>query len=355
MSENKRIFKYDFLRVVFMCMVLLLHISCKINYFSKPYNVSWYAFNITRYFLLICNPLFFMLSGKFNLNKKFEKKEDYINYYKNKFLTIVLPFILISFLVYMVDYKSISIYKFVLMFLSDSINYSYWFIYTLIWLLFFSPFFAKIMQNMTKEDKKIFFIICCIADVFVTILTFSNIKNAIGRNAMLSWQFYYLLGYFIDEIFDDPKQYKFIYAFGILAFVVQCLLGRLTNIPLRSYNMLTNPSIILTLEACTLYIFLSNHCNFKNNSVKKSISFIAKYSYVFYLLHAPVLNIVIRKFNVRVNPINNICIAITVFIIIFVFCLASSYCLTKLIIGPLQKLLKKDINLKNKNNENKTY
>ena len=54
------------------------------------------------------------------------------------------------------------------------------------------------MQNMTKEDKKIFFIICCIADVFVTILTFSNIKNAIGRNAMLSWQFYYLLGYFID-------------------------------------------------------------------------------------------------------------------------------------------------------------
>ena len=37
-----------------------------------------------------------MISGKFNLRKNFESKSDYYNYYTDKFISIIVPYGIIS-------------------------------------------------------------------------------------------------------------------------------------------------------------------------------------------------------------------------------------------------------------------
>lgn len=73
---KKREVKYDFMRVLMSLLVVCCHAS-----FPLRISDNSLLNNAVRTFLAMCNGIFFMLSGKFNLKKKFESKSDYYNYY----------------------------------------------------------------------------------------------------------------------------------------------------------------------------------------------------------------------------------------------------------------------------------
>ena len=195
-KTKKRIFEYDLMRVILSMMVLGIHILTKVKGLSKEYNTTWVVVNIFTNFFMISNPLFFILSGKFSLNKEFETSKDYKRFYKNKMITIIIPFIIASIIIYIVFNENKSIQNFIKKFVGGDIEGTYWFIYTLIGMMIFSPFLSKMIKNMNLTDKKIFLGLGTICSGFVVVMEMFRIKSAVAFTTfgIICWHFYYLLG-----------------------------------------------------------------------------------------------------------------------------------------------------------------
>ena len=133
-------------------------------------------------FFMICNPLFFMLSGKFNLNKEFNSLEDYKKYYKSKIITIFIPFFIVSIIIYFLNnYNNLSIIDFFEKFTSGSIEGTYWFIYNLIGIIIITPFLSKMIKNMNLLDKKIYFYFVIVITACITLIL------ALGKKTIINF------------------------------------------------------------------------------------------------------------------------------------------------------------------------
>lgn len=325
-SENKkRIFEYDLMRVIFMLMVLGIHILTKIKTFSSEFNTTWTIVNIFTNFFMICNPLFFMLSGKFNLNKEFNNKTDYKKYFKNKIISIIIPFLLSSIIIYiLLNHNGMNIKDFFKKFIGGTIEGTYWFVYMLLGIILLSPFFSKMIKNMSVLDKKVFFALVLGITTILTTLLAMGIKTAVNFAAfgIISWNFYYILGYFVEDIFKSSKSRKIMIVMGFIAFVIQFLIERFYKSAYRLYD----PSPILTLEAIGLYLLILDYIKIKNEIIKKIVSFIAKYSYIFYLFHNTVIYYVFKyiKFDLNISSEMNLVYGIVTFLITFIITIVCS-------------------------------
>lgn len=342
MENNKRVFKYDFMRIVFMLMVLGIHVLSMIRQFMFPYNTTWYIVTIITDILMIANPLFFMLSGKFNLNKQFTKKEDYKNFYIKRFISIIIPFLLISFMIYFTwNYKAFSLLEYIKNLVSGEIEGTYWFVYALIGILVLSPFFSKMLVNMELFEKKIFLSVLFIINAFISILAIFNIQNAFTFTVvgLAGWHFYYFAGYMIEDIFKSKKSRNILIILGIIALVLQFLIRRFIDFGYR----LTDPSPLLTLQAFGLYFLLLDKVKIKKEEVQKIISNIAKYSFSFYLIHMLVVKKISGLFILDISSIHNFVCGIFIFIISFVITLIISMFIEKIAIKPIKKMLEKKL------------
>ena len=84
---KKRLIQYDVIRVMAMLFVICVHVKLKPFASHRYISSGLYAVFFT------CNGLFFMLSGKFNLSKKFDDVSKMKQFYIKNFKKIVIPFI----------------------------------------------------------------------------------------------------------------------------------------------------------------------------------------------------------------------------------------------------------------------
>lgn len=329
---KKHIIEYDLMRVVFMLMTLGVHVIA----YKLQKNWLWM---ILDNFFIVCNPLFVMLSGRLNLGKEFKEKRDYINYYKSKFISIIIPFLLFSIILQLVQYKNFN--NFLKNLISNNIESTYWFVYTLIGILILSPFYSKMLQNMNKNEKKYFLFICIFVNFIIMLFDFFNISTAlgIGTIGIIGWHFYYFSGYIIEDIFTK-KDKKIIYILGILLFVLACTI----NMNIKYYYNFKEPGIILTLLAFTIYLLVKDYGKIKNRKFANIISFISKYSYVFYLVHM----VVVRKVITYLNLCNIKISIIVTYILIFIITMCIAIISQTIIINPLQGIVRKLFGIKNK-------
>ena len=339
--ENKkegRIFQYDLMRFLFMLMVLGVHVLSVSKQFSEEYNTTWIITTIFTDLFLICNPLFFMLSGRFNLKKEFNTKEDYKKFYIKRIATLLVPFLIFSIVIYIYrNFDNLSIIDFAKGLLAGNIEGTYWFVYTLLGIIIFSPFFSKMLKSMNLFDKKLFFIISFCVNTFITVFAVFKIPNMITFNivGLVHWNFYYLMGEYIEEIFNTRKSRKIIILIGLLAFALQFILRCTINTGYR----LSDPNPLLTLQALALYFFVLEFVKIKNEKVKNVISYFSKYSYIFYLLHMTVINFVDNFFNMHINAGLNFVFALCIFIISFIITMCIAIVAQKFVIKPIQNFL----------------
>ena len=342
--ENKkegRIFQYDLMRFLFMLMVLGVHVLSVSKQFSEEYNTTWIITTIFTDLFLICNPLFFMLSGRFNLKKEFNTKEDYKKFYIKRIATLLVPFLIFSIVIYIYrNFDNLSIIDFAKGPLAGNIEGTYWFVYTLLGIMIFSPFFSKMLKNMNLFEKKLFFIISFCVNTFITVFAVFKVPNMITFNivGLVHWNFYYLMGEYIEEIFSTRKSRKIIMLIGLLAFALQFILRCTINTGYR----LSDPSPLLTLQALALYFFVLELVKIKNEKVKNVISYFSKYSYIFYLLHMTVINFVDNFFNMHINAGLNLVFAVCIFIISFIITMCIAIVAEKFVIKPIQNFLLKN-------------
>ena len=357
-TKSERIFEYDLMRVLFSLMVLGIHILAKVRGFSKEYNTTWHIVNIVTNFLMICNPLFFILSGKFNLNKKFDCNEDYKEYYKSKVVNIIVPFVIISIIVYIIfNYNNMSLIEFFKKFVSGDIEGTYWFIYSLIGMLIYSPFFSKMVNNMNKTDKKIFFWISILISGIIVTLSIFNIKSAIGLTTfgILYWNFYYVLGSFIEEIFETKRSRKIMIMLGLTSFIIQFLLERFYNSGYRLYD----PSPILTFEAIGLYFIILEFVKIKSSAIRKGITFLASYTYIFYLCHNSIIKLLFKylELNLNTDTKMNLIYGIITYVIAYIITMFCSI-VFKYMQGVLKRFLlgkEKDYAISKEKEKNMMY
>lgn len=339
--ENKkegRIFQYDLMRFLFMLMVLGVHVLSVSKQFSEEYNTTWIITTIFTDLFLICNPLFFMLSGRFNLKKEFNTKEDYKKFYIKRIATLLVPFLIFSIVIYIYrNFDNLSIIDFAKGLLAGNIEGTYWFVYTLLGIMIFSPFFSKMLKNMNLFEKKLFFIISFCVNTFITVFAVFKIPNIITFEivGLVHWNFYYLMGEYIEEIFSTRKSRKIIMLIGLLTFALQFILRCTINTGYR----LSDPNPLLTLQALALYFFVLEFVKIKNEKVKNVISYFSKYSYIFYLLHMTVIHFVNNFFNMYINAGLNAVFALCIFIISFIITMCIAIVAEKFVINPIQNLL----------------
>ena len=101
-----------------------------------------------------------------------------------------------------------------------------------------------------------------------------------------------------------------------------------------------DPSPVLTFEAIGLYFLVLEFVKIKSGALKKITSFIAKYSYIFYLFHSAVIRGVFKvfRFDLNVNFAHNMLYGIIAYIVTFVIAMMCSI-VFKYIIDIIKKLL----------------
>lgn len=324
-KEKNYVFEYDLMRFIFILMTLGVHVV----YFTvKNENMHIIFDNV----FMICNPLFFMLSGKLNLSKKFNSKEDYVKFYKGKLKSIIIPFLLFSLAIQIINNRTLK--GFGLNILSNNIEPTYWFIYTLIGIELLSPFYSKMLQNMNKMEKKFFLVICIFVNFFIMLFDFLNMNSIIGLGTIgiVSWHFYYFSGYIIEDIFKEKNKRIVLYLLGMLSFLFVIFI----NIKVKYYYNFKEPGLFLTLQAFSIYLTTRNTI-VKNDKIKFIISYISRYTYTFYLLHMFIIRGLIKYICIDGSFIN----VIEIYIILFVIIMCISIIIQILIIKPIQNLFEK--------------
>ena len=155
-NMKKRVVRYDFMRVLMSLFVICVHTG-----FPSFISSNNLLNNSIRSFLVVCNGVFFMISGKFNLRKNFESKSDYYNYYTDKFISIIVPYGIISCILVKIVDKPQGIKNFIYLciqaFFSTNCQNHFWFMCCLIGMLVSAPFLAKMLNSMKKFELKLLF------------------------------------------------------------------------------------------------------------------------------------------------------------------------------------------------------
>lgn len=341
---NERAINYDFMRVLMSLFVICLHAGV-----AGRISNNRVLTNLFQIFLIQCNGVFYMMSGKFNLCKKFECKKDYINYYINKFIFIIVPYGIVSCL--LVLYEMIMseqpwnlngyIYQCYGAFFSTNAGTHLWFVCTLIGMLASTPFLAKMVSAMKNEELKILFGVGIIWNIFAIYLTGDiGMWFGFGGWFLWGWIFIYFSGYFCDRIVCD-KNVKIFYSLGIIGFIIT-VLGMSY---LETYVYATDLSVGFIFFVMGCYLFMQRHIKINNATLKRIfcpiITYMSRYTFVAYMLHIIVLHGMESKFE-GIIPI---------VLLTFIISYLASILISNILIKPIQVILLKVIAVVSANNK----
>lgn len=140
-NKHKRLSKWDLLRSLCMLAVVVVHSG---SYLGTMAGVN--AGSIASVAAILCDPLFFALSGYFAIRPL---KGSLFSYYSRKVSTIILPLFVYSFLLYLYNARLtvLSIHGYIVYF--SQILTPWWFIPALIPFLVVAPFLNTLFENST--------------------------------------------------------------------------------------------------------------------------------------------------------------------------------------------------------------
>ena len=355
MSSPKRIINFDLLRILTMFLVVVVHMS---YYFSDIRGIRVSALIFT--FAIICDPIFFFLSGYFSIVKiKTSLKE----YYCKKIATIILPLVVYSILLYLYSQRmanlSISSY------LSSTISrvsHGWWFIPTLIPFLIIAPFLYTSFNALTDRQvlliSKIVFYTFSWGIISGTILWIAQTNNILEltnifkilTRVLPTWVIpgsgyfiFFCFGYFykrLNLILTDVQKKK-LFIIGLVAWVLDiiCAYFKINRV---------DPSYFWIFNTIAVFIFF-NKINIPHSFYNNIILWISKRTYSIYLLQFTTIYILTQLIYTKkvlgdVNAMHFyfripiwILTTISAFLLALIFAAIFDYLLLK----PIQKLFMK--------------
>lgn len=334
--NSKRNINCDLMRVISMIFVIAIHADR--SFIKTPFLEV-----VLSTILFTCNGIFYLLSGRFNLQTQFETRADYKKYYAKKTITILFPYILVSCLLSLWDildsgtWEGVALYAkrtYVTIMQTNASNHL-WFMYGLIGMLLGAPFLAKMLQNMSNWELNLLFGSGIVWNIiFVYLCTDFNIGFSYNNWIFSGWIFYFFAGYYCVRVVNNLNK-KRIYILGAVGFVIT-ILGR--YLIADHFLYATDLSVAFIVFTMAVYTFLDREITVKNMYMKKAIRFMSKYSFMVYMLHINVLHKVTPMIIAGESTFFKWIARILVTLIISML---LSILLNMIVIYPVQKLLKK--------------
>jgi surface polysaccharide O-acyltransferase-like enzyme len=278
--------RLDVLRSLSIFAVILIHIvsivDSQIN-FQTHGTISWIV-KITNESLFWCVPVFFMLSGALLLDKSTESMQEFYIKRMNK---ILLPTLFWSafFLFYLFMYKHFALSNVLGAIFKGKPFYHLWFMYAIIGLYLFTPFFRILLANLSESQTRWLIIF-----IFTITVGTDYVGNYLHNqdtifSSFLTYIGYFILGYYFYNNQNDYAKYKNFY---FVIFVVSTLIFSILEILLHYFYNLKFPIVayyspFIALEAILLFLYFIT-CN-SNIKFSKIWILLSTLSFGVYLIH----------------------------------------------------------------------
>ena len=226
----------DILRIIGSIMVIAIHV---VSRYRQQYANG---INPTNYFVVslidsttrVAVPIFFMLTGAFALKKFINKpitRNSYIKFLKHTFITIGLPFILFSFLIYVYSQiqsgNSWSLPNFIRQLTNfPGVQYHMWFMYILFLIYACLPFIGRIVSALRRNEL---FLLILVIFILGNVLFTVNIISSYYHKTMfynsylpdaLIYCNYLFVGYYITNYTINKKFRNIIYFTGFISTIL---------------------------------------------------------------------------------------------------------------------------------------
>ena len=198
-------------RILATYAVVLLHMTAGVVVSNDVGTEYWWVGNIYDSAVRWCVPVFVMVSGALLLDP--DKTEDLLPFYKKRLSRILVPlfiwsvfFLAWAFIKSTLKGSELSVTDLLKRVLSGTPYYHMWFLYMILGLYLFTPFFRKIVAHSSK--KELIFLIS-IAFIFSALnFAYGELSSGISQlfiNWFLFFIPYFFLGYFIRQDKNHPS------------------------------------------------------------------------------------------------------------------------------------------------------
>lgn len=301
-AQQPRILYFDYLRILAMFAVMLLHVASQFWYTTPTNTAEWQACNIYDSLARFGVPIFVMISGALFLGKKRPIKRIY----QKNILRLLVAMFFWSILYALWQKYIAHAFDSNIAFLKEVLvgHVHLWFVYMIIGLYMISPMLQKLV-----EDRKlaIYFVTLSIAFAFLipeiikviglvspgisSIL--QAMRDALKLDFVLSYSGLFVLGHLLHTAKIDCKKEKWLYILGVASVLFTMIatafvsIKRNTPVPIF-YDTFT---INVLLQSISVFVFFKKHVNkpAKSEKVGHLIANISKYSFGAYLVHLFVL------------------------------------------------------------------
>ncbi|MGV6994759.1 acyltransferase [Desulfovibrio sp. QI0430] len=268
----------DTLRAISCIMVIVIHVVAPTFCSAEIGTSNWMCSLIFESLSRGCVPIFFMITGYIT---KETVLNNYLEFYKSRFVKIVVPLIVYSFIFYVFTYAPLI--KFPVAILKGHVWYHLWYMYVLLILYPFMPFIYKFFSCIDQQKSKLFlllwfifaFLLPTLNFLFPLFLAIPIIPEPINYFG------YVFLGMYIKKYNTKNDIINIsIYAVSCICIFIITYVSSINSgkyvVTYLSYNI-----FFVTLSAVSLFLFIDK-IKMKPNVLIKEFS---ACSYGIYLLH----------------------------------------------------------------------
>lgn len=291
MERKKREVQYDYLRVVAVIAIIMVH--------SIPAETSngkqWLFSSALEPVLLSFVGIYFMLSGLFILDHGTERILDF---YKKRLFAIVVPFACYSGIYYF--YYKVYLGQYHLSAWEHIKNWLYgwftdttpmaphmWFMYVILAFYLCAPFLARMLRALSDKELKLFLIIMLVVQgLFVYLPALGILAEGFLQSLIFKgWLVYFLLGYILKRLYRNSRYLTFA-AVGIAGFALTMV--QKCFIPSFAPGIHDLAPTMIAM-ASAIFMFFECYGNGSIPGITRFCSFISRHSYSVYLIHYLVL------------------------------------------------------------------
>ncbi len=365
-AERVRIPQYDLMRVTAMFLVVYVHSSFMFTFTLDSDSTQAGLYWFTSMLALVCNALFFMVSGKFNLAQAVELKSgEYRAFYIKKAIDLLVPIIFYAIAFWVLRFLGIWLFgaytdgtpfwdfgAFITMF-QELLVSSWWFVPMIFSLMIFTPFLGRMLKGLKQKEMYLLLVLIfgCAAIV--------AIEKVIGNTTFLSkflaptfgiWAGAYMLGYVIDRADMTAKVLSRWYIaaaavitiFGSLFVIIPQVLITPDGSLVGGWNNVLS-ALFYPVIAGALFLFFKN-VKITNDKAKRFVEFVGNRAFGIYLIHFcfffSYLQLLPDWLRNADDVVSGVAKRLVITTLVYLASLAVAIVIDLFIVNPVQKKLK---------------
>ncbi|MBM6928981.1 acyltransferase [Parasutterella secunda] len=319
-TKKIHLIEFDYIRVIAMLFVIAVHTLAVID-FKDP--VSFFYFQLMQIIFFTCNGMFFLMSGKFAL---IERQSLYL-YYLKKMVYLGIP-ILIFFYIRSLYEGS----NYFLNLLGELADTEYWFLYVLIGNIVLAPLLAKAFVNFNLTECWLFLGFGLFAHAMMMICSICHV-NYCWSFIFSGYSLYFYLGTCVEKIIYTKRVKEILFTLAFVGVGISLILKYkgVTNY----IHDLSPIFTIITLGTYFGILSLAKRLKDKLSNLSPVIMFIAKHSFVVYLVHMMVFEITIKYYPMQWTGSLSILLHLIMTVIVFIFSLIVAVVVDNFFLNPL--------------------